>query len=132
MRRVAEVIVVLGVFASLFFLAPGSGAMVGRAQVRRTAGFGADSAERDQPLHVIRATSGTRGWRATRAFKMLKLLFAIEAFILKNGHKTSIHRAVHATCKCIRIQGMGTIERSPLTELGVRPAIARTLGARRN
>jgi len=45
-RRVAEVIVVLRVFTSLFFLAPRGGAVVSRDQVCSTAGFGTDSAER--------------------------------------------------------------------------------------
>jgi len=37
--------VVLGVLTSLLFLAPSSGTVVSCAQVRRTAGFGTDSAE---------------------------------------------------------------------------------------
>jgi hypothetical protein len=39
MPHVAEVIVVLGVFTSLFILPLGGGTLVGRAQVCRPAGF---------------------------------------------------------------------------------------------
>lgn len=106
MRRVAEVIVVLRVLTSLFFLAPSSGAVVSCAQICRAAGFGADGAERDQALYALRPAGGTPGWRATRPFKMLELLLTLGALILKNGHKTSIWRdtpplfRVFGSCGC--------------------------------
>ncbi|HEV8416844.1 MAG TPA: hypothetical protein VGQ49_24830 [Bryobacteraceae bacterium] len=92
MRRVAEVIVVLRVFTSLFFLAPSRGAVVSRGQVCSTAGLGADSAERHQPLHLLRPAGRTLGCSAAGPFKMLKLLFTLEALILKNRHKASVRR----------------------------------------
>jgi hypothetical protein len=85
-RRVSEVIVVLRVLTSLFFLTSSSGAVVSRAQVCRTAGLRADGAERHQPPHVVRPTRRTRGWMATCALEVLKLLLTLEALILKNGH----------------------------------------------
>lgn len=83
-------IMMLGVFTSLFVLAPLSGPLVSRAQIRRTAGLGTDRAKRDQPPHVFRATRWTCGCRTSRPFKMLKLLLTLETFVLKNGHRTSM------------------------------------------
>lgn len=90
MRPVAEVIVVLGVLASLFFLASYSGTLVSRAQVCRTAGFRTNCAKRHQTLHLLGAAGRTNGWRATRSLKMLKLLLTRKALVLKNGH-SNIH-----------------------------------------
>lgn len=83
-------IVMLHVLTSLLFLSPASGTLVSRAQVRRTARFGADGAKRHQTLHVPGAARRTCGWRACGPFKMLELLLTIQAFILKNGHIPSI------------------------------------------
>jgi hypothetical protein len=66
-RPVAEVIVVLGVLASLFFLASYSGTLVSRAQVCRTAGFRTNCAKGHQTLHLLGTAGRTNGWRATRS-----------------------------------------------------------------
>jgi hypothetical protein len=88
--RVAKVIVVLRVFTSLFFLAPSRGAVVSRGQACSAAGLGTDGAERHQPLYLLRPARRALGWRAARPFEMLKLLFTLAAFVLKDRHKASV------------------------------------------
>jgi len=85
-RPVAEVIVVLRVLASLFFLASCSGTLVSRTQVCRTAGFRTNCTKRNQTLHLLHTAGGTCGWSATGSLKMLKVLLTLKALILKNGH----------------------------------------------
>jgi len=85
-RPVAEVIVVLRVLASLFFLASCSGTLVSRTQVCRTAGFRTNCTKRHQTLHLLDTAGRTCGWSATGSLEMLKVLLTLKALILKNGH----------------------------------------------
>ena len=85
-RRVTEVIVVLHVLTSLFFLASCSGTLVSRAQVCRTAGFRTNCTKRHQTLHLLDTAGRTCDRSATGSLKMLKVLLTLKALILKNGH----------------------------------------------
>jgi len=87
-RPVAEVIVVLRVLTSLFFLPPRGGTLVSRAQICRTAGFRTDSADRHQPFHLLRPARWTRNLGTAGPLKVLERLFTLKALILKNGHKS--------------------------------------------
>jgi hypothetical protein len=80
------VIVVLRVLASLFLLASCSGTVVSRVQVCRTAGFRTNRTKRHQTLNLLDTAGRTCYWSATGSLKMLKVLLAPKALILKNGH----------------------------------------------
>lgn len=90
MGSVPKMIVVLGVLASLFVLAPCCGTLVSCAEICRTAGVGAHGAEGYLTLHAFGSARRTCSSRTVRPFEILKLLFTFEALILKNGHRTSI------------------------------------------
>ena len=80
-------IVMVLVVASLFFIAPLSGTMMRRRQVRGAAGVRTHGAQRHQALNTLRFTNRARYLGIHRPLEMFKSMIALEALVFEYWHR---------------------------------------------